>query len=730
MVPATPPPRASRAVARVGAILGGGSDGEDGAGVRTWVPTLCTVHTPDQATGEAREECAAGRWLRRSGRPSLAPDTMPAMARTTHLGACPLDCPDTCVWQLDRRGRPGRRLRGDRDHPFTRGRAVRQGQPLPGRRQRPRPADATRWCASAPRAWGELVRAGHLGRGDRPRRGRAAGDDRAPRPRVDPAVLLRGHDGARAGLDDGPRLFAHLGASRLRTTICTAAATAACARSTARSVGFEPETHRRGPADRALGRQPAVREPAPVAVRATRRSSAGAHVVAIDPIRTDTATRCDEHLAPLPGTDAALALGLMRHVLRRRRGRPRVARGAHRRLAGARGAARRVAGRARRRGVRARRRRRAPARRAHRDHPPRRPIRLGLGLQRHDGAGQAIRAILALPLVTGDFRYPGGGGLCMTRRPPPHRRGRRRAPADGLPAPPARTINMSRLAEALTARPTRRSRRWSCSTRTRRRPCPTRPAPTPGLRREDLFTTVLEQRWTDTCDFADVVLPATMQPEHLDLHSSYGHHYTTLNLPVTDPPGEALPERRDLPPHRGGHGPRPPAAARQRRGPRAPAAGRHRPTLEELRETTYAAGRPASSAAPRRSPTGGFPTPSGRARSSTPALGAPGVDPLVGYTPPVEVADAELAERFPLVLRGARGPVLHELHVRLAALALGKQGPPLVHLHPDDAEARGLVDGDPVRVHNDRGSFLAACARRRRDPARPRVHATRPTGRG
>ena len=62
-----------------------------------------------------------------------------------------------------------------------------------------------------------------------------------------------------------------------------------------------------------------------------------------------------------------------------------------------------------------------------------------------------------------------------------------------------------------------------------------------GLAREDLFTVVLEQRMTDTADFADIVLPATMQPEHLDLHDSYGHHYVTLNLPAVEPPGECLP---------------------------------------------------------------------------------------------------------------------------------------------------------------------------------------------
>ena len=110
-----------------------------------------------------------------------------------------------------------------------------------------------------------------------------------------------------------------------------------------------------------------------------------------------------------------------------------------------------------------------------------------------------------------------------------------------MPAPGARSINMSRLAAALTGEADPPITSLVVFNANPAATVPDQTRAHEGLRREDLFTTVLEQRWTDTCDFADVVLPATMQPEHLDLHSSYGHHYTTLNLPVADPPGEALP---------------------------------------------------------------------------------------------------------------------------------------------------------------------------------------------
>ena len=167
-------------------------------------------------------------------------------------------------------------------------------------------------------------------------------------------------------------------------------------------------------------------------------------------------------------------------------------------------------------------------------------IRLGLGLQRHGGAGAAMRAILALPGVTGDFRHVGGGVLCMTGRhfggidagrvrfPPTSPRRPRadqhvapRRGTDGRDDPPVAALVV------FDANPAASN--------------PDHTRVHAGLAREDLFTVVLEQRLTDTALYADIVLPATMQPEHLDLHNSYGHHYVTLNLPAAEPPGECLP---------------------------------------------------------------------------------------------------------------------------------------------------------------------------------------------
>lgn len=628
------------------------------------------------------------------------------MARTTHLGACPLDCPDTCTWQLTVENGRAVGIRGDGNHPFTRGvlcgkvnrylDAVNGSDRLtvPMLRVGPKGAGAAAFQRTG---WDEAIA--------RVAAGLQATIDRDGAEAILP-YYFAGTMGHVQGWTAGPRLFAHLGASRLLTTICSGAAKAAMRSLLGGTVGLEPETIVEARLiilwganllSTNLHQWPFVRE----------AQSRGAHVVAIDPLRTDTAARCDEHIAPMPGTDAALALGLMRCVvdagaadrawleahtdgwgeLEARLDEWPVSRaaavcGLHpdviRRL-GERIAATRPTA-----------------------------IRVGLGLQRHFGAGQAIRTICALPLITGDFRYPGGGALCMTDghhlldedavvRPP------------DMPAPPARSINMSRLAAALTGEADPAITSLVVFNANPAATAPDQHRLRTGLQRDDLFTTVLEQRWTDTCDYADVVLPATMQPEHLDLHSSYGHHYTTLNLPAVRAPGQALPNTEIF---------RRIAAAMGLTHARlfdsdedlarqllanAPV------SFEELRERTYAR---TTGVAVGSTPfaKGGFPTPNGRARLVDRSLRQLGVDPVVGYTPPAEAADDRLAERFPLVLIAAAGRFFVNSTFASLPWHATKMGGPRVHLHPDDAASRGLLDGGAVRVHNDRGSFLATVA--------------------
>jgi anaerobic selenocysteine-containing dehydrogenase len=287
------------------------------------------------------------------------------------------------------------------------------------------------------------------------------------------------------------------------------------------------------------------------------------------------------------------------------------------------------------------------------------------------------------------------------------------APPDLL-MPPARSVNMSRLAEALTelddppvaalvvfnANPAATA---PDQTRVRR-----------GLVRDDLFTVVLEHRLTDTADYADVVLPATMQPEHADLHTGYGHHYTAWNEPAVRPQGECLPNAEIF---------RRIAAALGLDHPRlrdsdveiarqvldTQVCREAGITLEALRERGWMR---TSDVERGTAPfaDGGFPTQSGKVELVSARLAERGLDPLVGYVPPHEAADDELAQRYPLVLLAPAGRFFTNSTFAGLDWHLGKMGPPRVHLHPEDAASRGLESGDPIRVWNDRGEFLTEAA--------------------
>ena len=640
--------------------------------------------------------------------------------RTIVRGACPLDCPDTCSWLVDVEDGRAVGLRGDRANPFTHGALCPKVN---------RYLDALH---DPDRVIHPLRRVGAKGEGRFERIGwdeaieATAAGLRSAIERHGPESVLpyyfAGTEGMLQGWIMGPRLFAALGASKLKTTICTAAAGAALRATYGGSVGMDPEAFEHADLIILWGANllSTNLHQWRFVLEAQKR---GAHVVAIDPLRTDTAERCDEHIAPRPGTDAALALGLMRTVLdegaedrdwlaRNTEGWPeleaRLAEWPVERAAEVCGLPVEDV--------------RALGRRFAHTRPT--AIRLGLGLQRHGGAGAAMRAVLALPALTGDFRHVGGGVLCMTGA---HfggiDAGRVAVPAD-LQAAPARTINMSRLGEALTAYDDPPVAAMVVFDANPAASNPDHARVHAGLARDDLFTVVLEQRMTDTVDFADIVLPATMQPEHLDLHDSYGHHYVTLNLPAVEPPGECLPNSeifRRLAVALGLDHP----SLRQSDEEMArdvldcDAARAAEITFERLRDegalrvTVPGVARFAD---------GGFPTASGRLRLLAPELAELGADPLVGYVPPHELEDAELAARYPLALLSPASR--HVLNSTFASLPWhrARLGPPQVHLHPLDAAARGIESGAQVRVHNDRGSFRAEAVVD--DGARPGVAFT------
>ncbi|MCY4088202.1 MAG: molybdopterin-dependent oxidoreductase [Actinomycetia bacterium] len=622
-------------------------------------------------------------------------------------GACPLDCPDTCAWhiEVDALGRAVS-LRGDREHPFTRGalcgKVNRYLDALyaPDRLLHPLRRVGAKGAGQFERiSWEEAIELAARGI-------QRAIDEDGPESVL--PYYYAGTMGQVQGWTLGPRLFAALGASKLGTTICSAASTAALTAIHGAKVGLDPE-------DIAYARLVLIWGGNLLYsnvhqwrfILAARE--AGGHIVTIDPLRTATADHSDEHVKLRPGTDGALALGLMRAVLdagaadrdwleRHAVGWPELE-ARLREWPPARAAEECGVSLAQLEGLGQRLAATRPA-----------AIRMGLGLQRHGGAGAAVRAISAISAVTGDWRHVGGGVAGNVSDHFPVATTETVYPSD-LPRRQARTINMSRLGEALLTvddPPVRALVVFNAN------PGASNPAQRQvheGLARDDLCTVVLEHRLTDTADFADVVLPATMQPEHIDLHTAYGHLYMTWNEPAVAPPGECLPNTeifRRLARALGLDHPRffdsDLDIARQlldTDGCRAAGI-----TLETLRERGWqrTVDYPAGTAP---FADGGFPSPSGKVELRSDGLASLGLDPLVGYVPPYEVVDSELAERYPLVLLCPASRFFLNSTFASTPWHLRKAGPLTVHVHPDDAAVRSLEEGEAIVVRNDRGSFEA-----------------------
>jgi anaerobic selenocysteine-containing dehydrogenase len=430
--------------------------------------------------------------------------------------------------------------------------------------------------------------------------------------------------------------------------------------------------------------------------------NAGARMVVVDPFRSRTARLADEHLRPLPGTDAALAIGMLRAIvdagLHDEEWCREHAEGYDELLAQL--DATTVEECATQCGVDA-----ETIARVGRDFASTRPalLRLGVGAQRHAGAPAAYATVASIPVLTGAWRDRGGGCSYI---PTATAAAVSAAPLqrEDLRPHPVRTINMSRLGEALTDAalepPVKALVCWNSNPAAI---APDQERVLEGLGRADLFTVVLEQFMTDTAQHADVVLPATTQLEHLDVLFSWGHHYVTWNEPAIEPLGEAKPNTEAF------------RLLAERLGFDDPCFADSDAQLVEqlldgfeengLRERGWTKVDLGQGPAPHAE--GGFGTASGRA-----ILHA-------RYEPPAEVSDAALAERFPLAMITPKTHLFLNSTFPNQRRQHAAQPAPEVVVSPEDAGARGIEDGAMVRVFNDRGSF--SCAARVSDDARPGV---------
>ena len=507
------------------------------------------------------------------------------------------------------------------------------------------------------------------------------------------------------------RFFHLLGASKLDRTICSMAGTVGMRMTVGANIGADAEGIPESDLVLLWGTNTLTSNPHlwPFVLEARQR---GTPIIAIDPLRTRTAQQCDEWIPIRPGTDAALALGMM-HVLF---AEERVDRDYMERY---------TLGEAQ---LRARAAEYPPDRVARITRIPQSSIvdlaqrygraraafiRVNYGLQRHGGGGMAVRTIACLPAITGHWRRPGGGVQLSTSANFTFDRATVERPDL---SPPVRTINMIRLGEALTrpdagvgGPPVRALVVYNSNPAA---VAPDRSAVLEGLARRDLFTVVLEHFQTDTADWADIVLPATTQLEHWDLHLAYGHHYVALNQPSIAPVGEAKPNSEIF------------RLIAARMGLDHPVLRDDDQTL--IRQALEGGGRNLEGvtfdalvergwmrlSVPRPYlpfAQGGFLTPSGRCEFYSERLAEMGLDPLPTYTPPYESVERapELAGRYPLTLISSPAhQFLNSTFVNIDVLRRAAREPELV-IHPADAVPRAIVPGSRVLVHNDRGEFLA-----------------------
>jgi molybdopterin guanine dinucleotide-containing S/N-oxide reductase-like protein len=523
------------------------------------------------------------------------------------------------------------------------------------------------------------------------------------------------------------RFFHRLGASRLDRTICSEAGGVAWNTVYGKKLGTPTEDFRLAKLVLAWGANihgnnvhlwPMIEQ--------ARRN--GARLIVIDPYRTRTAALADWHISIRPGTDAALALGMMHVILNEGlEDRAYIEAMTH--------GFKQLAERAREytpervaawTGMTA-----AEVEQLAREYATTRPaaLRLNYGVQRAEFGGAAVRAIAMLPALTGAWKHRGGGGVLSTSGAFSWNEKALRRPDLQLASPlgrEARLVNMSALGQALTelgAKPedgppvhalfVYNSNPGAVA--------PNQNAVRRGLARPDLFTVVHELFFTDTTDYADFILPATTFLEHTDIQGAYGHYFVQLSQQAIEPPGEARSNVWLF------------GQLGQRMGFPEPC---FRDTAEEIIRQALGIGADGHSTNPgmehitfaaleeqghiplgfHRDPetqpflpytSGQLQTPSGKVEFYSETLAAEGLDPLPGFTPPAESRWGEAAKRYPLELLARKAD--NYMNSTFANLdshrKMESRTNQRLEIHPEDAKARGLADGDTVRIFNDRGSL-------------------------
>jgi anaerobic selenocysteine-containing dehydrogenase len=616
-------------------------------------------------------------------------------------GACGHDCPDTCAWLVEVENEQPIALRGDPSHPFTRGTLCAKVNHYLDRVCHP------------DRILHPLRRTGPKGQGTFER---ISWDDALAEiaARWEQIIAKYGAEAIlpfssagnqgliqHASLDQ--RLLGLIGASRLDRNICGAVAHSGLAATQGNGVGVNPEDLVHSRLIVLWGTNTIVTNLHlwPVIEQARRR---GAKIVCIDPVCTRTAAASDWHIQIRPGTDTVLALAVMHVIIRDnlvdhdyvRQHSIGYEQLAHAVLKWTPEHASQITGLTA-----------ADIELFAREYATAKPslLRPLIGLEHHRNGAMMFRTIACLPILTGAWRHRGGGLSRSTGafqysllnidgllRPETH--------ANGV-----RTLNMRDLGRDLCSEtlspPIRSLLVWNCN------PAATMPNQSlvrHGLERSDLFTIVHDLFLTDTARFADLLLPATSQIEHLDLVPAWGHHYLTINLPAVPPRGESVSNTELF--RRLAH-----------------ALNRSETWLfdsdETLIRTALDSSHPMLAGITfenlcqhgwmhlnhpedwRPFANGGFPTPSGKAELHAPSLAQLGIDPL-----PIP-GDLPVAPAGMLQL--ISGKTLHFLNSGYSHIDRHskREGRLEIDIHPEDASDRRITNGQLVEISNPQGEIAA-----------------------
>ena len=643
------------------------------------------------------------------------------MKKVVHA-ACPHDCPDACGALITVEDGRATKIQGDPRHPVTRGflcpkvakyldRVYSPGRVLyPMRRIAPKGGGNKDASDFRRISWDEAFAEIAV-------RFKSVAAEFGSE-----AILPYSYGGTIAVLGGGSmdrRFFHRLGASQLERTICSAAGEAGLKSVIGVKLGTEPEQFRKSRYIVAWGANihgnnvhlwPFIEE--------GRR--AGAKLVVIDPYRTRTAKCAHWYLPINPGTDAALALGMM-HVI--------IGEGRHdadyvaKYTTGFKQLREKVKDYPPDRVAKWTGISEADVVKLAREYTTSRPavIRLNYGVQRSEGGGMSTRAITMLPCITGSWKEVGGGLQLSTSGG----WGLKREALENAElmqaslGRPARVVNMVELGKALNTLESPPVKALFVYNSNPAAVCPNHNDVIRGLRRADLFTVVHEQFFTDTTDYADIVLPATTFFEQKDLQTAYGHYYLQVSEQAIEPLGEC---RSNVEMFRG----------------LAQAIGFEdscfHESVDDMIDTALSSPNPwlkgidrarlereghvrlnfdgqdarvidAESAPFLPFAEGGFQTPSGKAELYNDALRAQGLDPVAEFVPPEESRQGAQARELPLELLARKADNFLNSTFSNVASVQEMEEPGLLEIHADDASPRGIREGDPVRVFNRRGEL-------------------------